>query len=93
VSCYILSTPDGHLYACSDNCAGVVFEIVARSNRGVVAMHWSVRDLDVFCASCGAALGERRMSAMVLHKAMTPTARRLYQRIHERWWSDAAASQ
>jgi hypothetical protein len=88
VSCYVLATPDGHVYACSDRCASDVFHVLAASKPGVVDMHWSRRDRDVFCASCGAALGNRRMSAMVLHKAMTPTARRLYRRVHERWWAE-----
>lgn len=90
MSCYVLTTPDGSLYACSDSCAIAVFEIVATS-AGVVSMHWSREDRDVFCAGCGAALGERRSSAIVLHKAMTPKARRLYQQLHERWWGDVAA--
>lgn len=89
MSCYVLSTPDGDLYGCSDRCATAVFEVVARPPAAVVTMWWSREDRDVFCAGCGAALGERRTSAMLLHKAMTPKARRLYDRIHERWWHGA----
>ena len=91
MSCYVLSTPDGDLYACSDRCATDVFEIVARPAAAVVSMWWSRDDRDVFCAGCGAAVGERRRSARLLHDLMTPKARRLYDRIHERWWKDVAA--
>lgn len=91
MSCYVLSTPDGHLYACSERCAVDVFGVVAQSRTGMVAMHWSRADRDVFCASCGVALGERRASAMVLHEAMTHKARAFYRQIHERWWDDVAA--
>lgn len=89
MSCYVLSTPDGSVYACSDRCATDVFNILATSKPGIVAMHWSRHDRDVFCAGCGVALGERRRSAVVLQRAMTPKARRLYDRIHERWWHGA----
>lgn len=88
MSCYVLSTPDGHLYACSDPCASAVFDILARSRTGMVAMHWSPTDRDVFCASCGVPLGWRRRSARLLHEAMTPDALAAYRSMEERSCSD-----
>ena len=91
MSCFVLTTPDGDLYACSDRCASDVFEVLATSDPGVVAMWWSETDRDVFCAGCCIPLGWRRRSALTLHREMTGTARRLYGKVHERWWRDVAA--
>lgn len=91
MSCFVLTTPAGDVYACSDRCAADVFEVLARSDPGVVAMWWTQDDRDVFCASCGAPLGWRRRSARLLHELMTPAGRRLYAKVHERWWGDVAA--
>lgn len=83
MSCYVISTPEGHLYACSESCATAVFDVLARSRCGVVAMYWSRTDRDVFCASCTAPLGWRRRSARLLHEAMTPAARAAYRQMEE----------
>ena len=92
MSCYVLTIPDGDLYACSDRCASDVFRMLATLDAGVVAMHWSAADnRDVFCSGCCTPLGWRRRSALVFHREMTPTARRLYVRIQKRWWRDVAA--
>jgi hypothetical protein len=88
MSCYVISTPDGHLYACSDGCASDVFEVLATSKPGIVAMHWSPADRDVFCASCTQPIGWRRRSARLLHQAMTPAARAAYQAMEEASCSD-----
>jgi hypothetical protein len=91
VSCYVLSIPDGVLYACSDRCATAVFDVLARSATAMISMHWSYEDRDVFCAGCSVPLGWRRASALILYREMTPAVRRLYGEIHERWWRDVAA--
>lgn len=88
MSCYVLSTADGDVYACSDPCASDVFEILARSGAGMVAMYWSPTDRDVFCASCSAPIGWRRRSARLLHDAMTPSALAAYRAVEERSCSD-----
>lgn len=84
----MLSTPDGQLYACSEPCATAVFDIVARSRDGLVAMEWSATDRDVFCASCGVPLGWRRRAARLLHQAMTPAALVAYREMEARSCSD-----
>lgn len=88
MSCYVISTSDGQLYACSESCATDVFDVVARSKVGVVAMHRSRTDRDVFCASCTVPLGWRRRSARLLHEAMTPAARAAYRQMEEASCSD-----
>lgn len=88
MSCYVLTTPDGDVYACSDPCATDVFEVLATSKPGIVAMWWSRTDRDVFCASCAAPIGWRRRSARLLHQAMTPAARAAYRAMEEASCSD-----
>lgn len=85
---YVLSTPDGDVYACSERCATDVFNVLATSKPGVVAMWWSREDRDVFCASCAAPIGWRRRSARLLHLAMTPAARAAYRQMEVRSCSD-----
>lgn len=91
MSQYVLSIPDGVLYACSDHCASTVFDILARSGSPAISMEWSTDDRDVFCAGCATPLGWRRASVLLLHFALTPAARQSYTQLHERWWRDVAA--
>lgn len=91
MSQYVLSLPDGILYACGDACASAVFEILARSGSPAISMEWSTGDRDVFCAGCATPLGWRRASALLLHSELTGTAKALYTQIHDRWWRDVAA--
>lgn len=83
MGCYVISTPDGDLYGCTDTCAADVFEVVARWQAAVVSMWWSNEDRDVFCASCAMPIGWRRRSARLLHEGMTETARAIYDALGE----------
>ena len=83
MSCYVLSTPDGDCYACSDQCGADVFRILAHRPAAVVSMWWSKEDRDVFCASCAQPIGWRRRSAKLLHEGMTDIAWAIYDAMGE----------
>lgn len=83
MSCYVISTPDGDLYADTDRCAVDVFQVVAHRPAAVVTMYWSQVDRDVFCASCSEPIGWRRRSARLLHEGMTEIAWAVYDALGE----------